>query len=54
MRFESKWIHKLTTSLPAPTRKLPVPNKTAGATIAPVAAGAATRGVVTRTSSWPK
>ena len=41
MRFDSKWIHKITTSLPAPTGKLPVPNKTAAATIAAVAAGAA-------------
>lgn len=41
MRFDSKWIHRLTTSLPAPTGKLPVPNKTAAVTIAAVAAGAA-------------
>ena len=41
MRFDSKWIYKITTSLPAPTGKLPVPNKTAAATVAAVAAGAA-------------
>ena len=39
--MNSKWIHKITTSLPAPTRKLPVPNKTAAATLAAVVAGAA-------------
>ena len=41
MRFDSKWIYKITTSLPAPTGKLPVPNKTAAATVAAVAAGGA-------------
>ena len=41
MRRDSKWIHKLTTSLPAPTGKLPVPNQTAAAAVAAIAAGAA-------------
>ncbi|MDE0456112.1 MAG: hypothetical protein OXI15_02355 [Chromatiales bacterium] len=41
MRFDPKWLHRLTTSLPAPTGKLPVPNKTAAVTTAAIAAGAA-------------
>ena len=41
MRFNSKWIHKLTTSLPAPTGKLPVPNKGAAVAIAAIATGIA-------------